>query len=357
VSKRVAILEFQESHHECLYTLVRLFQDSGYEVHLFLNAKIKPRVRHLQSLRVPMHYMDLSTKLRRYVQVWLSLRYQFLQLGIDTVYLNTAERNTVLKFLALPFLRPTQVLGTLHNVQNLYRRQKRQLNINKRIDVCFVLSDYILDHAKIKVPEVHFESLYSIFYPDIQLKEKLHKPSEEKWIVVPGGIDFNKRDYNFLKKLVLPENYKIIFLGVPHHPDQHNLFVKFLTHFNTEQIVYFSDFIEKSIFMEYIKKADFILPLIHRNTGNFADFKTGKISGAFNLAFGYQKLLLMDKAFQDIEDFQDTSLFYDSEKVSSLTLLLTQDIQNTNFFRLEKWEYSHQLKAFNTILDKISINL
>ena len=170
------------------------------------------------------------------------------------------------------------------------------------------------------------------------------KPKKEIWITIPGGFDFNKRDYTILKKWKITKDIKIIFLG-----NYNNLkAIKFInnlkSHPSFSSFIFFDNYISNELFHDYIMQSDFILPLIHPNVPYYNLYLKYKISGSYNLAFAYKIPLLIEQSFSEVMDFQENSIFYNYKNINNIFNLINKN--SKEFYQNPKWEFEYQKEKY-----------
>ena len=120
------------------------------------------------------------------------------------------------------------------------------------------------------------------------------------------------------------------------------------------QVITFSDFIAPDLFNAYIQESDFLCPLIHPETQSAEQYISNQISGAFNLAYSFQIPLLIHETYNEIEDLQNGSYFYNLTNFDSK---LQNAIQNrgeivAKIASVEKWEKEFQQAKFLAFVSK-----
>ncbi len=336
---KIALIELGSFHDECLYSQALFLGKKEIEVTLFCNKKLKQRLKHCESI-IEIVYLDLDSKLKKYkaiLKIWNSIRNQ----GFQKVVFNTAESN-IYKLIRLPFPKSVELIGILHNAYKLKNR-KKQRTIDKRIHKYFTLNDFVSSTLKDEnLTTNKISSIYTIFYPEF--KKRIRKPKNEIWITIPGVIALDKRDYYSLIDIHLPKNVKLILLGRSDNSKGDEFLNRLNTFDSYDNIIIFDSFIDNDLFFDYIKNSDFILPLIHPNNESFPQFLKYKISGSYNLAFGFKIPLLMESSFSYIEDFKNNAIFYKHQELNNLlnSLVLTQK----EMYNDEKWDFEYQQRNY-----------
>ncbi|MGY5355737.1 hypothetical protein [Wenyingzhuangia sp. IMCC45467] len=299
---KIALIEFDQSHGECLFSQI-LFLQNYYQITVFLNKKNTEDLTNISN--ITLINIDLGDKkTNQFVKQYL------IKEKINKVIFNSAERK-IYKFLLL-FLFNKQISfwGILHNPNRL-KKSIKQKYISYKISGYFVLSDFVKQNIVTeKLTKTPIQSIYTIFCEKTEGSKKIIKPENETWIVIPGKIEFDRRDYLFLLNLEIPKNIKFIILGNINTKDgiefmQTVLKNKFLNNF-----LFFKTYIQDYEFNQYIENADFILPLIHPNNPFFNKYIKNKITGTYNWAYAFKKTMLLEQSFSSIKEFKETSYFY-----------------------------------------------
>jgi len=341
---KVALIEFNSYHDECLLSIAHYLNTHGYQVEVFVNSKLKNKLEHLAS-DFSVHYLNLSkSKYLGYVQLFCHLRFR----GFKISYFNTAEHKKLLKFFKYFRIKGVKNYGTLHNAYKL-EDDPIQLELHSYFESYFVLSDYIKSNISYS-QLLPVYSLYTIKKPNFVVDKTVIKPKGEYWIIVPGSLEFNRRDYRSLAQLDIPDNFRIILLGSKNKSHGNEIYNFLSNHKDFRKFIFFEDFVSSDKFYSYLNQADYIKPLVHKNEHSFEHFFKYKITGSFNLAFSLKKVLLMDSSFKLYEDFVDSSVFYDSDNLNSIWTAINEKC-NSNFYTNPKWNLAYQAKLF---CDKIN---
>lgn len=316
---KVAIIEVGTFHDECLYSQLLFFSGTEHETYLICNEKLRERVQDYPAGHFL--FLDFSDKKSKYKN-WFRIRRFVIKNQISKVIFNTAESN-IFKLILLPVPAGTQITGIIHNTQKVRQNFKNKL-IARRMHKILVLAGFIQKNAEI---ENLFRKKISHFYPVYFPEAKIFKakPEGEKWISVPGIIDFNKRDYGCLLNLKIPQNYTFILLGRPVGERANEFLEKIRVHPQAGQFIWFDRFVDNAVFQNYIAQSDYILPLIHPNISQFEYFLKYKISGSYNLGFGYHKKLLLEQSFSHLPEFRKNTIFYNYRDFGKVFEMVQQD--------------------------------
>ncbi len=339
VSMKIALVELSKSHEECLYSQVRFLSGSA-SIDLYLHPRHKTQVTPYHNHCKEIFFIPIRFGFIKRIGLAFSLAKTFA--GYDKVIFNTASSSKLLRNTVL-FLHffTSECIGVLHNARKLESSFTQRL-ISSKIKKYFVLNDYLLNVVP-KNKTIQLQSFYPIFFPPFS--EPIDKPEEEIWLVVPGSIDFERRDYTrlitALKTTPPNKKLKIVILGRLNKASKDG--EKLLQLISENNILHyfitFQDFIPNEVFHTYIKKADFILPLLTLNNV----YLTYKISGGFNLAFAYKRPLLCHDFFKPIEDMSENAFFYSNSSLPEvLHSLTTLETPAKPLYQAPKWDFAFQ---------------
>ena len=303
--KKAALIEFYRYHHECLYSQILFLENSGYEVVLFCDEKVKPVIDGF-NLNIEILFFDFKK-----LSSLFRLRKILIRRKFDNVILNTAQGNIALKFCLLPFPKNMHFAGNIHNLKKL-GRSRGQAFISRKIKNYYVLDEYILPATK-SYPQFNFAAYYPAFFPSFNLIEFTDK-NKDVWICIPGSIEYRRRDYDSLIDIAsnCDDDVKFILLGNASRGDGTDFIEKIKAADVADKFVYFEKFVNNRSFYSYIHASDYLLPLIHPNTPSVEDYKQFKISGIFPLAKAFRKTMLLHDLFKDVSDFNYSCKYYNS---------------------------------------------
>ena len=290
--KKVALIEFNSYHDECLYSQMKFLEDSGYEVTLIISQQIFERAHeYLHLVDDTIVYPKNSQKnfLNRIAFIARLFRH-VIKKGIKIIVFNTASSRLEVILLSHLLRRKAHLFGILHNLKKVNSSFSQKL-INKAIKNFFVLNDFLLDSVPLKDNSIKLKSFYPIFFPEYE-NSLPAKPKDEVWISIPGKLDFGRRDYYLvaeaLEKMPIKDNLKILILGSTYSSNPKNKeFLEYLkTHNLLNYFITFESFLENDAFHGYLKNSDYILIPLGFVGDNYAKYK---IMGSYNLALATGK--------------------------------------------------------------------
>jgi glycosyltransferase involved in cell wall biosynthesis len=328
----VLVTEFGNSHAELLYSHYRLLKKGDFQPVFFLNEELSAMLDK-ELLPFCVFFSPKESKWKTLRTLLKLLKTYSIQLIID----NSAHSNYLrILSLRLLFNPSVQIVGVCHYLYKLKKSISQKI-ISLKVKRYFVLSErfrQILEQKK----TICFETFYPIYFPDYPTINIIEKKENEIFIGIAGGVMYERRDYlgllTFIQTMKAKKGatpIKFIILGNIDKYNGKDFLLKVKEKGLEDYFVFFRGFIEDSLFHNYIKQCDFILPLIHTNIPAQQEFLDGKISGAYNLAFAYQIPLLIHQDFECFPDFQRIAIFY--TETSFTEILQQMDLQTASTYK------------------------
>ncbi|OBX24512.1 hypothetical protein LX77_01635 [Gelidibacter algens] len=341
---KIALVELSESHEECMFSQVSFLADAGHEVSLYIHPKID--VESYKEFAIPIFRYDFDA-LSKMKRLPLQLKLVNHLKTFDKVIFNTASSSKSLRNVVV-FLNgyKTECIGVVHHVRKLNKSFTQKI-ISTKIKKYFTLSDALKNNIQLKDKSLKLESFYPIFFPSTE-KVRLSKKENEVWICIPGRVFFDRRDYQFLveklSQINIPKLLKFIILGNINNQDGLKLKQQLEKHQVSDAFVIFEKFIPNSAYYSYLEHSDFIMPLLQKQDKNYID---SKITGAFNLAFGFKKPLLFHKFYEVIPDLKANGISYnDANFENILNAIANRTIEIPSLYQDKKWSYEYQQKKY-----------
>lgn len=353
---RVALIELGGSHDECLYSQVRFLRERGVKLTLIVSANLENAISLYGELE-QVYLVDILNK--RGLTQWKIVfqLWQYIQENqFDKVVFNTAHGNVLRKLMLFPFDKKIIFAGIAHNTKKLISSGSQRL-ISRKVKRYYLLSQGLLDNLPQDVRnQYQFSVFYPIYFPTFK-EIPVHKKEGDIWICIPGQVQFKRRDYKtllgLLEKEKLDNRIKFVLLGRATHSEYNDgeyVKNKVKELGLSARFLFWDDFIDYDTFHSYLKASDFVLPLAHPSSDEYEAYFKYKISGSFNLAYAYNKPLLMENTFKTVSEFtDDNSVFYAKEAlVSILNQLVEKDGKCS--YTDEKWQFSYQQEAYWKLL-------
>jgi len=348
---KVVLIEFNNYHHECLYSQIRFLKEESANITLIISPKAKDKISSYTNIIDNVYYYDKKAVHFFIKKFFILLKlYRFLASGkFDKVLFNTASSSKTLIFITM-LLRFNRVecMGTIHNLRKMnssFSQKLIYLNIKKY----FVINDFLLNSTQIDNAKVRLSSYYPIFFHDYGNIE-LNKPKEEKWICIPGEVNFKRRDYiiliESLLKSIHKDNLRFIILGkLKSDSNDTQTFLQLVKETKLENhFITFDTFVENDLFFSYLKASDYILANLQLNDDSYLKYK---VSGVLNLAFGLKKTVIIPTELKIIEDLSENTFFYkNSDELSKIFDSVSENENKPVYKPNSKMDFNFQKKKY-----------
>lgn len=305
----IALIEFNNYHAECLLAQIRYLIQSDYQIVLICNIKQKNNVECYRELVSEIRYVDPHK-----ISDLCKTRSYIIKNDINNVIFNTAHGSAVLKFCLMPFPSRINFVGTIHNLRKLKDSLGQKL-INHRLSGFYVLAKY-MKHNAAKYSKLK-SAAFSASVAPVTNNVADNGNNDEVCLVVPGSIEYKRRDYEYLKEIANYKTdikYKIVLLGNATKGDGPTFIDWIKTSGLHDKFVYFNEFVSNEIFDFYMHRCDYLLALIEPGSKAAEDYINYKISGTFIQAVTYQKAMLCNAIFEEVADFDYNAIFYSNTK-------------------------------------------
>lgn len=349
---RVALVEFGGSHDECMHSQIHALKNKGCEVFVVTTREMLERNPFWKEWAHEVKVIAFTRKKRADFALIMGLNRYFTENSINKVVLNTAQGGHV-RNLCLFAARKVEFFGIIHTIRKLQGSFTQKL-INKKIKKYLLLSDDLL--AKTDIPKgLTVKSFYPVYYP--QFGEEVPKGKQETWIMIAGGVEERRKDlkgFVTMLKNLEEKQVKFIFLGKSTaESEEFESFRKELEQIGKiGRVQFFFEFVSAGLFDAYLKKSDFLLPLIHPGTKSAEQYITNQISGMFNLAYSYKIPLLIHESYSELPDFESSAFFYNpgnfGERLGEALAGRASKIREMQ--AVEKWKLSYQEAAYCNFL-------
>ena len=339
---RVALIEFNNYHTECLYSQALFLKNEGCQVTLIISPKAKNIVGDFSKLTDKVYYYDKKIRFNIFKNAFnlLKLIYFLYTKDFDKIIFNTASSSKTIILLSL-ILKPkkTELIGTLHNLKKIKTSLSQKIIINN-LHKFFVLNDFLLQELSNQNLNLKVSSFYPIFFPGHN-QTGIKKPKDEIWICIPGEVNYRRRDYDIilksLQKIRIDEKLKFIILGKLMESSDSQNFINQIFENNLENLfVTFNEYIDNPLFFSYLSESDFLLANLQIKDDSYLKYK---ISGIINLALGFKKNIITNKKLSFIEDLNNNSFFYENENDLAILLSNILSVVQQN----EKYKTSNKL--------------
>lgn len=353
MTHKIALVELGNAHDECLYSQIQFLKSRpDTQLTLICSPAIQARANYLDQLD-QVFVIDVRAGAKQWLDLW-RLRSYISQQDFNKVILNTAQGSVAKKLCILPFNKKIEFIGILHNLRKL-RGSFSQTIIFRKIKKLFVLNELLLRKAKADGNSaLHFASTYLVYFPPCQAP-MVEKPNNEIWICIPGQVELKRRDYDglfaALASCELPTHIKFILLGKSAHKQGDGSYVKQRIQALRleQQFLLWDDFVDPDTFCAYMRASDYVLPLIHPHHQS-SNLYAYQITGAYNMAFGYGKIILADNHAADDPDLGNNARFYTLDQLGDMLCRLEKPDYST-LYQEEKWRFEYQAEQYWQLLN------
>lgn len=348
----VAVIEIGGSHDECLCFQVNTFIANKIAYCFIADDTVIARNPKIVEHATAVLAINTNGKAIGDFLKMIQIK-RFLQAhNIQKVVFNTAQGGHI-RNLALILPKHITCYGFIHTIRK-FSTSKTQRIIDRCMKKYAVLSDDLLQRI---APNAYPKqtALYALefeegTYIDIPKKEN------ECWLALTGGVENRRKDLaSIVSFMQQAPTTKWIFLGRTNKElaDVKAFLADLEEHHLSDRVVLFDSFLSNDVFFSYLKKCDFIIPLIHENTASSNEYIHHQISGAFNLSFAYHIPLLIQKTYEAEEDLNKAAFFYTND-----TFQETLDNALNNYKEkkvviqsVEKWSVDYQQTRYLNWLD------
>ena len=322
---RLLFLELGDSHDEVLLSWWRDVRALGADVWVACPRATWERLA-LPGVR-GYHPAAVEGSLAARLAFMRRLRRWILAERITHVVLNTAT-GTMLRDLVLFLPSRCRVVGTLHDVGKL-GRLNNQTVITARVAGYAVLAPYLLDAVPegFRTPVVVAPATAPD--PDAAASATTVGASSEAplRVIVPGGIDFRRRDY---ASILAPDALarlggavRLVLAGRP-VPRDRALLERALAAADGTAIEVHDRFLPHDAFARLVAGADAVLALAHPSCAEWELTRRVRISGAMSNAWAYARPLLLERTLAAHPSFGD-AICYDVPDLPATLARLAAD--------------------------------
>lgn len=309
-NKKILIVELTDSHDETMVSWYHSLKQEGAEVHVCGRSEILQRC---QIPDAPSFTVGLDGGwLARMQQLHGVVRYIKAN-SINSVVITTAAGTLVRDFLLLLGKR-VPCVGVVHNVGRIGKSWNQKV-IERRLQAYAVISPNLLECVSGSEIPIH---VVPQTYPVV---EEIPTSSEKFTVVIPGYIEGLRKDYTSMLNdafmQAVPDNVRFVFLGDAsgNRPDRVE-FRRAVERYS-KNCSWYNHHVSPQEFHSVVQRADIILPLIHPNCKEYDEFLTIKSSGAFTLAWTYNKPLFLERGFTRFQHLRVGSVFYSVDELAT----------------------------------------
>lgn len=322
---KILYIEISTAHTEIINSFVEALTPEC-NVHLIIHEKSIQRLQYLTD-RIQISPLKEET----YLSDILKMKKQFQP---DLILLNSAQGRRVRDLCLRLLFDKTPIVGVHHNAENIFKSFTQKI-IQFKIHKYVVLADFIQDFLRDKIDsKLQVESFYPVSY---HRGEKINLGAQkqeagQQWIVIPGVLEQDRRDYLGLIDMVqkndreLDPRVKFVLLGNAQSHDGPKIAAEIAALNLQRRFILFDRYVEDDIMLSYVEHSLAVMPLLHPGTRWFEKYFETKISGAYNLAFAFNKHLLMHEIFKGKKEFESHAWLYNCDDLAKVVQeLLTSD--------------------------------
>jgi hypothetical protein len=306
--KRIAIVEWGGSHDECLLSQFMALRNAGCETWFVSSPELWERNSRFQEGVNHFYPIEFTKKAISDFLLVRRLMKWFVEQGIEKVVFNTAQGAHVRNACFLASSK-VEFIGVVHTL-NKFTKSFTQRLIHRKINKYFVLNDYFLD--RITVPKgLQVRSFYPLRFPSFE--REVEKPTGEYWITVIGGVENRRKDLDGSIQLMKSLEHlpvRFIFLGKAdyNHSDVRRFRALLEEEKLSERTVLFDAFIDEQTYDAYLKKSDFIWPMVHPETPSAQEYFKNQITGGMNVSFAHRIPMLVHEAY--VKEWKDLAFAF-----------------------------------------------
>lgn len=309
----LVFVEFGTAHEDVFYSHFLILQ-KRFRLHIIANEKL---IRHLPKSIEYASVTPIQVQDRPSLAVAWEARKKIKQIKPEYVCFSTAQGNVV-RDLTLLMPRGIKLFGTHHNADKLLTSSSQKL-IMLRLKKYLVLAKFIEENLRTKLkPDIKIKAFYPCFYEKIPGVPPVNFPGK-LLVAVPGVIEQSRRDYFGLLEIMKknPPSSKVHFLMLGNGSREDGpRFQEEVRKAGLERnFTFFNAYVSAEDMQTHLEASHLILPLLHPGIDYFQLYQDYKVTGSYDLAFGYNKPLLLHSAIGRNTDFTGFSLNYEVENL------------------------------------------
>ena len=313
--EKVALIEVDGSHDECLLTQIAALKQANIHVTLICTKGIKDRNSSFEALVDSFFIVDVTAKHKQIVRTISN----FLKKeAFDAAVFNTSQGAKVRDIALRLLFSKITIAGIIHTTRK-FEGSTTQKIINLKIKKYFLLSEFLF--KKVKPPRgIFVDYFYPIRFPEFNTQRT---KNETLTISIIGGVEKRRKDLDGFIEMVkstASENIQFVFLGKsdPFSLEVQNLKTALEENGLIHRVKLYDLFVSQEEFDAQLKQTDVLLPLVHPDTPSADQYFKNQISGAVNVGFGYGVPLLIHSAYKNVNELQKRALFYDLNNFSDV---------------------------------------
>jgi len=319
---------YDTEHFETTYTLIRLLDNGKNKIAIFIVADLAPALKKMlknEGIEYEWHFLQ-QNKFNN-----SGIVYKYCNRNhIDLLFLNTISQHHLLFGLLSIFLRKTKTVLTIHDSNSFFRPQLK-------IGLCSFLRyagkkllvkkmtrfATLLVSTKVYIQQTFKPKQDIVCIPGSFFENKNYKVQPTNTclkIVVPGSIDFKRRNYHFILQLLTHLNMRkieLVLLGGIN--EKNKTFLAQCKAFDSDLIkikTYNQPFVDVEEYERQLINCDFILAPVQKFfEGESAipeEYGVTKSSGSFFDAIRFGKPLIISADVTIPEEIEKQCIRYGS---------------------------------------------
>lgn len=302
--------EFGTAHEDCFYSHFLILQQK-FDLHIILNEKMA----HL--LPASIDYASVTpmkVKGRSSLATAWEARRKIKSIRPTHVCFSTAQGNVV-RDLTLLMPRGIELFGMHHNADKLLTSSSQKL-INWRLKKYLLPAEFVEETLRPQLRGgLKVSTFYPCYYENLSPLPSVQKPNG-LLVAIPGVIEQSRRDYDgFLAALKKqrPSDVHFVMLGNGSREDGPRFQQAVKEAGLSDLFTFFNAYVGAEDMQAWLQASDAILPILHPGVEYFPLYEKYKITGSYDLAYGYHKPMFLHSAIGAKPEFADFCLTYELE--------------------------------------------
>lgn len=319
----IVFVEIGNSHEECLLTQVVALKNHGCNCTLICNEEIKTRNPHFEQYFNLIVTIDAKSKSSKELAklVWTKIK----EVNPAKVIFNTAQGSAIRNLAIKGLFSKMEFIGIIHTTLKIKGSFTQRL-IDLKIRKYLLLSEFLYHSVESIIGKKKFEYFYPILFHSTPHTKTSDNGTQ---IGIIGGVEVRRKDLEGFFELVKATDEKVHFSFIGRSNTELAEVQKFIADIKSQgiekRVTISEHFVSQEEFDTQVQQLDFILPLVHPNTPSEDQYFKNQISGAVNVALGYQIPLLIHEAYKHVDEIKLSSAFY---RIDNFNETLQSAIEN-----------------------------
>jgi len=353
---------YDTEHFETTHALIRLLDNGKNKITIFIVADLAPVLKKMlrsEGIEYEWHFLQRNKLINSFIIYRYCKRNK-----IDILFLNTVAQHHILFGFLCIFLKKIKTVLTIHGANSHFKPAvKLGLSSFLRYAGKKILTKNVthfatlLSSTKLYVQKTFQPKQEVICIPGSFFENESYPITDTFLkIVVPGSVDFKRRNYDFVLKLLGELNIKsrIEFVLLGGIAENNKIMLTQFKAFDSDLVkikTYDEPFIDTGEYETQLKTCDFILAPIQKffedESSISEEYGVTKSSGTFFDAIRYGKPLLISADISIPEELEKQCIRYHT--VQDLASFL----ENLNFEKKLKYSQMAVSNSLNFTLENI----